>query len=220
MKSICTLSLAMLIALCSSAFGEDDEETNDRNDRDKGRHEMGYDSEIENVMKEYRDRPIGELTFAEIDEMMARLSVPQQKSAYVRRSSFASRMLPGLGQFKNGATGLGVLFLVGEIAISAGSMVGSYLLLPDSVMQGAGLDYLNDSFGEIETAWKSLSLTDMAPAMGVMAAGVLLDVILRSVAAKHAGRLARQRVDSGEITFKPRVGLDPSHGISLAFRSH
>jgi len=213
-------SLAIVVTLCAPAFGEEDEESHERNDRDKGRHEMGYDSEIENVMREYRDRPIGELTFAELDEMMAQLSVPQQKAAYVRRSSFASRMLPGLGQFKNGATGLGVLFLVSEIAISAGSMVGSYLLLPESVMQGVGLDYLNDSFTEIETAWNSLSLSDIAPAMGIMAAGVLLDAILRFVSAKHAGRLARQRVDSGGITFAPRVGLDPSHGISLAFGSH
>ena len=119
-----------------------------------------------------------------------------------------------MGQFKNGAIGLGILFLLGELVVSAGTLVGTYLVLPDAVTQ---LDYLDDSAAVIETAWKSLSLREMAPAMGIMAAGGLVDMILRGLASKNASHLARKRIESGEKTFSPRIGFDLEDGLSIAF---
>ena len=183
-------------------------------EKEGGRHDRGYKSEIEEIMNRYENKEIGSLTLGDLEKMMAELSVPQQKASYVSRSAMASFMVPGLGQFKNGATGLGMLFLLGEVAVTAGTLVGTYFLLPDAVTQ---LDYLDDSFGVIETAWKSLSFREMAPAMGIMAAGGFLDMILRGISSRNAAHIAKERIESGEKTFRPRVGFDLEHGLSIAF---
>lgn len=183
-----------------------------------GHHTDPYLEETGLIINEYRDTRIGEMTFGEVEEMMARLSVPYQKSAHVRSSAMKSFLLPGLGQFANDAAGSGTLFLLGGMVIKAGTAVGSYLLLPDAVTFST-LDYLNASNAEIETAWKSLSLTDLAPAFGVMAGGMLIDHLYRMLSAKHAGRLARDRIASGAITFEPRISFLPGGAAEIALHA-
>jgi len=52
----------------------------------------------------------------------------------------------------------------------------------------------------VETAWKSHSLLDYLPAMGLSLAGHVLDMALRRVASHEARVVARRRIDTGEVT--------------------
>ena len=200
--------VAILILLAATGFTEE---------KGGDHHDRGYKSEIDEIMNRYEDTEIGSLTFGELEKMMAELSVPHQKASYVRKSAMASYMIPGLGQFKNGATGLGMVFLLGELVVTAGTLVGTYFVLPDAVTQ---LDYLGDSASVIEAAWKSLSLRDMAPAIGIMAAGGIVDMILRGISSRNASHLAKARIESGEKTFSPRIGFVMEDGLSIAFGMH
>lgn len=182
-------------------------------------HDMPYGDEVEEILEEYRDREIGSMTFGEMKEMAGRLSVPYQKARYVRSAAFKSYLMPGLGQFAVDSAGSGTLFVLGHLAIKAGTAVGAYVLLPESVTF-SNLDYINASGAEIESAWKSLSLADIAPAVGVAAGGMLVDHFYRMLAAKHAKRLARSRVDSGQVEFEPELSLleDGTPVLSFAAR--
>jgi hypothetical protein len=168
-------------------------------------HDMPYQEEVESIVADYRDREIGSLTVGELEEMMERLSVPAHKSAYVSRSRTASYLVPGLGQFKNDAPGAGALFLLADAALKVGTVVGSYLLLPEELGFTA-IDYLRTPYADIESVWYSQSFLALAPATAVAAGGSMLQGILRMVSASHAGRLAADRIDSGAVSFDREDG--------------
>jgi hypothetical protein len=157
---------------------------------------------------------LGDLTGAEIASALERVSVAMQQDAYVSNAARASFMFPGLGQLKVGDTLGGVLFITGTVAVHAGTLLGAYALLPAD-LQFAQLDYLDTSKAAIEAAWKAHTPSEMLPAIGVAMAGALADGILRAVSSHHAGRLARERVESGSVEFEPRLML---HGNGMSLR--
>jgi hypothetical protein len=108
----------------------------------------------------------------------------------------------------------GALLIATDVLVVAGTIVGAYFLLPDEI-QFDNLNYFDDSFGEIETAWKSTSFVDYLPAAGVVVGGMVVKGILGYFAAQGAERLARERVESGAVTFEP---FDAAGNPAMGFR--
>ena len=188
--------IVSLISICfisASLFAEGERSTHG--------HYIRMNDEIESILSDYGEVAIGGLTLNDLEAIKERLAVPMQKASYIRKSMHASFMSPGLGQFKNGAAGAGLLFMIGNLGVMAGTVAGSYFLLPPEL---TALDYLDDSFTEIEAAWQGQSLRDLGPALAVMSGGMVLDIIIRTISAKHAAKTARGKIDSGEVDFTPR----------------
>jgi hypothetical protein len=175
-----------------------------------GWHEGPYREEAAQVMEEWADRVPAELTFGEIEELAGRLSIPAQKAGFVARSSIASMILPGSGQFMNGDPLAGSLFLAGDLAITAGTLVAVYYLMPEP-LRFDQLDYLQTPKAQVKAIWEDelgeMTLADSLPLAGVLAGGIILDHVLARVSAGHARVLASNRIASGEIEFTPRPEL-------------
>lgn len=67
-------------------------------------------------------------------ELALNLSIPFQKMQYVNKSKKASFILPGLGQYMNDDPLSGTLFLISDMAVTAGTLVGAYYLLLTPLM--------------------------------------------------------------------------------------
>ena len=144
-----------------------------------------------------------------------------QEAAYVKRSKMASMIIPGAGQFINGEALSGTLFLVADVAVAAGTMVGAYFLLP-SELHFDQLDYLNSSHTEIKTAWKTAmenaTLAEMLPLAGVMTGGMLLHHLVSGFSARNAGQLARENIESGKVTFEPKLNFGGKMGMGFSMK--
>ncbi|MBN1686805.1 MAG: hypothetical protein JW852_09130 [Spirochaetales bacterium] len=164
------------------------------------------EDELKGILQEQADTVISDLTFGEVDELLKRLSVPMQEAAYVKASKTASLLMPGKGQFMNEDILSGLLFMTADIAVAAGTLVGSYFLLP-AELRFENLDYFNTPFVEIEAAWtsagESATLKDSLAYMGVWTGGMILHHIIAGFSAGHAGKLAQQRIDEGIVRFEP-----------------
>lgn len=165
-----------------------------------------YETAIRAFTADNQNTPLGDLTVGQIRALMARLSVLRQETAFVKKSAAASFFMPGSGHVMNRQVGKGVLFGLGELAISGGTLVGAYFVLPESVQFGQ-IDYFDDSFATIEAAWKQLSFTDVLPALGVMTAGGIVDMVYRGLVSRSAAKLARERIESGDKRFEPEFGM-------------
>jgi hypothetical protein len=174
------------------------------------RHGDAVAAEIEAILQEESDTVVSDLTFGKIDDLLGRLSIRIQEDAYVRRSGLASRMLPGLGQFMNGATLDGALYLAGDLVVVAGTIVATYFLLPPA-LQLSNLDYFNTPVATIRDTWttelESMTFVKALPTVGVMAAGAVLHTVLSIASSRQAQRLARERIERGEVVFEPRLAL-------------
>ena len=129
-------------------------------------------------------------------------------------------MLPGKGQFMNGDALSGALFLTADILVVAGTLVGTYFLLPEALQFGQ-LDYLNTSHTDIKAAWKGAAETttfmQALPTLGVLTGGMLLHKGISIWSAKHAAKLARDNIDAGNITFEPRAMFMSSGKTRMGF---
>ena len=189
---------------------------------DRDHHRDMFAGETEAILDEYRDRTPASLTFGEIEEIAAALSIPAQKAAYVRGAAMASAMIPGLGQFKTGDPMSGTLFLLGDLVISAGTAVGLYFLLP-SELQFGQLDYFNTPLTGIHGAWEAAyetaTFAEMWPIMGVTTASMILKGVLSHFASRHARELAIANIENGTVTFESRAGFTfgPHGEMGLGF---
>ena len=165
------------------------------------------------MIGEKRSSEMGSMTVADLEEAVARLSVAMQQEAWIHGSAMASMMMPGLGQLRNGDALGGSLYLAADIAVKAGAMVGAWFLLPGDVQ----LNYFTTPISTIETAWRSHTVADYLPSLGVMAAGVLLECVLRGFSASGAARLAERGVADGTVTFEP-VLIGSGRGMGFGMR--
>ena len=160
--------IILFAAIALPAVAEDHRHKHDGEHHSE--HHPAYVSEVlEEMLEGNGDTPIADITLEDAGSLLAELSIAVQKQAFVEKSRAASFLHPGAGQFMNGETGSGLLFLSAEILVSAGTLVGSYFLLPEDLQFGS-IDYLNDSYVSIEAAWMDKSFMDLLPSMGVMAA--------------------------------------------------
>jgi hypothetical protein len=156
---------------------------------------------------------LGAMTVSDVEKALARLSVAMKQEAWIRASGMASLALPGLGQFLNHDPLGGSLYLAGSAAVAAGTLVGAYFLLPAGV-QG---NWFTTPIGTIEDAFAAHGLVEYLPSLGVLAAGAVVDAVLRCVSAKGASQLAERRVLDGTISFDP-VLISSGEGFGFGVR--
>ena len=145
---------------------------------------------------------VGEIEVADVHDAAALLSVSMQQDRYVRKATFGSFLFPGSYQLKSGSTGAGLGLAAAGLATTVGTILAWHAVLPTS-LQVDNLDYLDAPVGDIETAWQATSIRELIPSAGVMLAGMAVDHVVRMISARNAEKIARQRIESGEIRFVP-----------------
>jgi hypothetical protein len=172
-------------------------------------------AEIGVIQSELGARKIGDIDVATLLSVRDRLSVASQKDAYVRKTGMESFLLPGLGQLEVGDTASGIGFMAADLGVIAGTLVVAYYLLPTD-LRFDRIDYFSSNFSGINNAWCSHSFTDYLPAFGVLVGGMVIDQTLRHWSAADARRKAAKAVETGRVTFTPRLG--PGFmGIDIAY---
>ena len=175
-----------------------------------------YKEEAAVILEAVDNTPIGEFTLNEMKEVALDLSIPFQKMQFVKNSKIASAVLPGIGQYMNNDPLSGTLFLISSIALTAGTLIGAYYLLPDE-LRFESLDYFSDSRSTIRERWENQSFEDLLPTMGVMAAGFLVNGVIRLFSAAHAGKLTQKNIAEGKIQFEPKLML-PAFDSFVSFQ--
>ena len=109
----------------------------------------------------------------------------------------------------------GWLFVAWDLTVLVGTVVSAYFVLPANVQFGS-LDYLNSPLSTIRTAWGTNSIGSYLPFLGVVAGGVILETVLRYVAADNAARTARKNIEEGKVTFQPTLDfMDGGLGFGM-----
>ena len=163
------------------------------------------------ALSQLGDRTLGDVKLAELERVFGELSIARQEYAYVKRSEIASYFIPGAGQFMNGAPGTGALFLTGNVAVIAGTALGAYFLLPSDLHLDQ-LNWFTAPYATVKSSFEGHSFVDYLPSLAMVVGGSIVDQILRAVAAKNAGSLARERVSEGKVTFQPEPLFLPPEG--------
>jgi len=176
----------------------------------------GMQAELGAALQEMSAAPLGGLTVGDLIRLAARVSVAEQKARYVQRARAASRFVPGIGQFMTGDSLGGSLFLAGDIALMAGTIVGAYVLLPANV-QFSSINYLNDPLGTIRSRWESNSISDYLPSCGIMIGGMIVKAVLGHLAAEEAAKNARRNIAEGKVTFTPNFEF-LGRGLGMGMR--
>lgn len=176
---------------------------------------------MEEFFQANADRPAGELTFSEYQQAAAELSIAQQKDEYLSEVRMRSFLMPGSGHFKVDREVRGLLFGATGLAMTAGTLVTAYYLLPDE-LKFDELNYITESFSEIETAWEAQSIETMWPAFATMAGGMLVKTVVRIAALYDAGKIAEEQIESGQKTFQPEpflmmAGTVPMMGMRIEY---
>ena len=111
--------LLSMIAVATSVFADDSVEIRGYEDAEY----LVYKEEAAVVLEAVDNTPISEFTLNDMKELALDLSIPFQKMQYVNKSKVASFILPGVGQFMNDDPLSGTLFLISDLAITAGTLV-------------------------------------------------------------------------------------------------
>ena len=154
---------------------------------------------------------LGDVKLGQLEHIFGQLSIARQQYAYVKRSEIASYFVPGAGQFMNGAPGAGALFLTGNIAVIAGTVLGAYFLLPSNLHLDQ-INWFTAPYATVKSSFESHSFVDYLPSIAMVVGGSIVDQILRVAAAKNAGSLARERVSEGKVIFQPEPLFMPPEG--------
>jgi hypothetical protein len=112
------------------------------------------EKEIDAILNQKSGVQLGVMTVGDWEDMAGRISIAVQKAQYIRQAKMASMMMPGAGQFMTGDALGGTLYILGDLAVAAGTLVGSYFLLPANVRLDS-LDYLNTPRTTIKAVWDS-----------------------------------------------------------------
>ena len=165
------------------------------------------------LAKERGDAELGAATVDDVETAVARLSIAMQQEAWIRGSAMASMVMPGLGQYMNHDALGGTLYLVADVAVQAGALVGAYFLLPGNLR----VNWFTTPIGVLENAYRANTVVDYLPAIGVLAAGAVVDMVLGHFSARGAVRLAEKNVLDGTISFEP-VLITSGKGLGFGMR--
>lgn len=157
---------------------------------------------------------LGTLTVGDLVKVAERISISRQEARYVQRARVASRFLPGAGQFMTGDSLGGALFLGGDIALAAGTLIGAYLLLPANV-QFSSTNYLDDPITSIRSRWEANSISSYLPSFAVCLGGMILKHVLGHFASVEAAKNARKNIAEGKVTFTPNFDFLGQPGIGF-----
>jgi hypothetical protein len=187
----------LLLFITGSAFAEKIEFRPDG----KIEYDFFY-NELDRILAERGDEQLGSLTLNEVNVIAEELSISIQKTAFVESSRHASLVFPGLGQFRNGDSLGGSLFVAANVVTVAGTLLLSYALLPED-LKWDKTNPFTDNFSDVSDAWGNQSFVDYLPSMGAFFGGVLVNVALRIISANHAETLARENIEKGVVEFQP-----------------
>jgi len=165
------------------------------------------------LAEERGDSQLGSATVDDVETAVARLSIALQQEAWIHGSAMASMAMPGLGQFMNHDALGGALYAMADVAVMAGAMVGAWFLLPANLQ----VNWFTTPVGTLETAYRANSAMDYLPAVGVLAAGALLDMLLGHFSARGAVRLAEKNVLDGTKSFEP-VLITSGRGLGFGMK--
>lgn len=151
------------------------------------------------------DRKLGDLDGPALADLAKQLRTTALERAYVARASALSFMMPGAGQFYAGNPAGGAAFAAGQLAVVGGTLAGAYFLLPAD-LRFDSLNYFAAPISTIKTTWENHSIADYLPTMGIMAAGMIVDMPLRFFASKGAAADALAAVKAGKVNLETIVG--------------
>ncbi len=175
-------------------------------------------AELNAALQDMSTAQLGTLAVGDIVKVASRISIAEQKVAYVHKALFASLMFPGAGQFMTGDALGGSLFLLGDLAIFAGALVGGYYALPHD-LRFDQLNYFTTPISTINSDWELHTVLDYLPTAGILAGGMLLQGMLRYLSAANASRDARKEIADGKITFTPNFGfMGRNFGMGFGMR--
>jgi hypothetical protein len=173
--------------------------------------------ELSDALQDMSTAQLGTLTVADLEQIAGRISIAVQKIHYVRKARAASFMFPGAGQFMTGDAVGGSLYLAGDLAVVAGTIVGAYFALPSDLHFSSSLNYFTSPYNQITSAWGGHSFVDYLPSLGVMAGGFIVKAVLGHFSAEDAARRARQNIENGTVTFTPDFDFT-GHGFGMGMR--
>jgi hypothetical protein len=162
---------------------------------------------------------LGDITLDQAMSFADQVSLYQSQQRYINQMKTASFALPGLGHIVQGSILEGSMFMLGDLAITAGILFGVHVLLPASV-QYPTVDYFNDSYSSIKAAWENLTFTSMLPAAGAMIVGNIGHWFYRRWASNRAQEIAENRIKSGEKTFTAQPLFEFKDGLFMGMSFH
>lgn len=167
------------------------------------------------IKSELGSKPLGELSLDQLTPYWNRMEVAVEKDRYLASTTFMSLGMPGAGQFRNGDALAGAGFLGLHLGVIAGTLTGFYFLLPAD-LRFDRMDYLHNSMASIGDTWRSHSIADFLPSMGIMVAGALVDAGVRVWSARSAYEGAKSAIDTGKVHFEP-IATPAFLGMGLRF---
>jgi hypothetical protein len=168
---------------------------------------------VAGLAKERGESELGSATIDDVETAVARVSTALQQEAWIHGSAMASMALPGLGQYLNHDALGGTLYLAGGLAVKAGAMIGAWFLLPANLQ----VNWFTTPIGTLENAYRANSAVDYLPALGVLAAGAVVETVLGHFSARGAVRLAEKNVLDGTKSFEP-VLITSGRGLGFGMR--
>ena len=197
--ALCVLTLAL-----SPAWADRHRE-GPENDKEIERADLAL-RELSSLLEPREGVALSDLKVRDVRELFAESSVRMQELEFLGDVKRASFFMPGAGNLKAGDKA-GAGYLAANIAITAGTLVGAYFLLPAEV-RFDHLNYFGDSYQDIETAWKSQSFLDVLPSLGVLVGGFAVRGLLGYFASQSAERAAIEGIKDGRIRFEPFAAAD------------
>lgn len=143
------------------------------------------------LLEDLAAQPVAEWSGADLIAAQELRNAADQEHAAIERAQRLSWLAPGLGHFTAGQTGAGIGYLLAEMVVTAATVGGAVLLLPPQI-RSDNLSYLSTPLGEIDEAWKQVTVAEFIPATATIVLGASLGIILRSAAARDAAETVRQ----------------------------
>jgi len=176
-----------------------------------------FQKQLQALLEAQKGKGIGSFTVEELQKIAEQLSIAYRQEQHINKSRAISFMHPGMGQYMNRDALGGTLFLIGDLAVVAGTLVGAYFLLPAD-LQFEQLNYLTEPFSSIKERWLARNLEEALPVLGVLAGGALVKFGLGALSSSHAGGLAKKNVSEGKIKFEPHLFWDGHSGMGMGMR--
>jgi hypothetical protein len=167
------------------------------------------------IKSELGSKPLGELSLDQLTPYWNRMEVAAEKDRYLASTTFMSLGMPGAGQFRSGDALAGAGFLSLHLGVIAGTLTGFYFLLPAD-LRFDRMDYLHNSMASIGDTWRSHSIADFLPSMGIAVAGAIVDAGVRVWSARSAYEDAKSAIDTGKVHFEP-IAVPGFLGMGMRF---
>ncbi|MFQ5795489.1 MAG: hypothetical protein ACE5JP_10630 [Candidatus Bipolaricaulia bacterium] len=155
--------------------------------------------------EDIRSKRLGELTLEDFEATRNRVNL---LTTPIRRAG-QSALFPGLGQFRNGEVGKGVLHAAVFLGVKGATLLFTWQNLPADLRNTiTAIDWVNTPVGVIrdtlKTTFEAQSLADFQNSLVILAAGKVLTGVWRRFSSRDAARVAREQLGiEFEFKFRP-----------------